>query len=295
MREIRISALIVSLLVFASLFAGCGSSSGSGAAKESTSKESASSASAGQEGIYKDGTYKAKYNMNDVRDWRAFVEITIKGGKIAGARYGYTNDKSEIRSENKSYADGFKKANKVTPKEVFAEFGNRLVKAQDPAKIDVYTGATHSSKNFKELSASALENAKKGDAAEVIVPLYKDGIYKVEYDKFDSHGWKAQVELEVKDGKILNVKYDYINKDGKLKSQDADYKKNMEAVSKTYPEKYIKELQDQLVNKQLIARVDAITGATDSSKNFKALVEYALDEMAEKGDTSPKKIPLPKS
>lgn len=122
----------------------------------------------------------------------------------------------------------------------------------------------------------------------------KDGVYKVAFDNFDSHDWKAQVELEIKDSKIANVKFDYVNKEGKLKSQDAEYKKSMESKSGTYPEKYIKELQDQLIQKQDIAAVDAVTGATSSSNNFKELVKYALDEMAKKGVTGEKTIPLPK-
>jgi major membrane immunogen (membrane-anchored lipoprotein) len=67
----------------------------------------------------------------------------------------------------------------------------------------------------------------------------------------------------------------------------------MEPVSKTYPGKYIPELQQSLLDKQDISSIDAIAGATTSSNDFKALVGFALDEMAKKGDTAPKTIPLP--
>ena len=52
------------------------------------------------------------------------------------------------------------------------------------------------------------------------------------------------------------------------------------------------KLEQQLIQKQVISQVDAISGATSSSNNFTALVEYALDDMAEVGETEPGIIEL---
>lgn len=106
----------------------------------------------------------------------------------------------------------------------------------------------------------------------------KDGVYKAEQPSFDDRGWKGTVEVEVKDGKIANVKFDYVNKDGALKSQDAGYKAAMEPVAKTYPEKAFAELQTALVEKQDVTAVTAIAGATTSSNDFTALVKIALEQ-----------------
>jgi major membrane immunogen (membrane-anchored lipoprotein) len=106
----------------------------------------------------------------------------------------------------------------------------------------------------------------------------KDGVYKAAQDNFDDRGWKATVEVEVKDSKIANVKFDYVNKDGALKSQDAAYKAAMEPVTKTYPEKAFSELQAALVEKQDVAAVTAVAGATTSSNDFTALVKIALEQ-----------------
>jgi major membrane immunogen (membrane-anchored lipoprotein) len=105
----------------------------------------------------------------------------------------------------------------------------------------------------------------------------KDGIYKATQDKADQYGWKGFVEVEVKDGKIAAVKFDYDN-NGALKSQDAAYKAQMEPVSKTYPEKAFAELQTALVEKQDITAVTAVAGATMSSNDFIALVKLALEQ-----------------
>jgi major membrane immunogen (membrane-anchored lipoprotein) len=106
----------------------------------------------------------------------------------------------------------------------------------------------------------------------------KDGVYTAAQENFDDRGWKATVEVEVKEGKIANVKFDYVNKDGALKSQDAGYKAAMEPVSKTYPEKAFAELQASLVEKQDVAAVTAVAGATTSSNDFTTLVKQALDQ-----------------
>jgi major membrane immunogen (membrane-anchored lipoprotein) len=106
----------------------------------------------------------------------------------------------------------------------------------------------------------------------------KDGVYKAAQDNFDERGWKGTVEVEVKDAKIANVKFDYVNKDGALKSQDAAYKAAMEPVTKTYPEKAFGELQVALVEKQDVAAVTAVAGATTSSNDFIALVKIALEQ-----------------
>jgi major membrane immunogen (membrane-anchored lipoprotein) len=146
------------------------------------------------------------------------------------------------------------------------------------------------------MSVGLLSSCSKKEAAETTAPsttapstpttpventttesVYKDGVYKVAFDKFDAHDWKGQVELEIKGDKITNVVFDYVNKDGKLKTKDEAYRAAMEPVSKTYPGKYIPELQQSLLDKQDISSIDAIAGATTSSNDFKALVGFALD------------------
>jgi major membrane immunogen (membrane-anchored lipoprotein) len=103
----------------------------------------------------------------------------------------------------------------------------------------------------------------------------KNGTYKAESEK-DDRGYVASVNIEVKDGKIATVKYDEA-KDGKSKLDDADYNKNMEAKSKTNPIKAFPALEASLVEKQDVAAVDTVTGATNTTNSFKTLAEKALE------------------
>ncbi len=119
----------------------------------------------------------------------------------------------------------------------------------------------------------------------------KDGKYKAEYDKEDTRGWKAFTEIEVKDGKIISANYDYVNKDGKLKSKDAEYNKAMKDKSGTSPAEYSPALGKALVDKQDPSKVDKVTGATHSSDAFKEMAKKLMDEKAKKGDQTTLKLP----
>lgn len=131
------------------------------------------------------------------------------------------------------------------------------------------------------------------DTPKTTAGTLKDGTFKAEASDFDSKGWKPFVEITVKGGKITESKFDYTNKDGKLKTQDADYNKNMLEKSKTNPQKYSPELAKALVDKQDPAKVDTVAGATSSSKNFKELATKAIEEGAKKGSTTVVKVTMP--
>jgi major membrane immunogen (membrane-anchored lipoprotein) len=111
---------------------------------------------------------------------------------------------------------------------------------------------------------------------------YVDGSYKAAYSAFDSHGWKAQIDITIKGDKITVVKFDYINQAGKFKTQDAAYNASMLKVNKTDPALYCPQLSKKLLASQDPSKVDVVTGATDSSNNFKALAAAALGN-AKKG------------
>ncbi len=106
----------------------------------------------------------------------------------------------------------------------------------------------------------------------------KDGSYKAEQDKYDDYGWKGQIAIEVKDGKISSVDFDYVNKDNKLKSEDQGYIKAMEDKTKVNLAKAMTDLEAALVSSQDAAAVNAVSGATSTSNDFKALAENALKD-----------------
>ncbi len=116
---------------------------------------------------------------------------------------------------------------------------------------------------------------------------YKDGVYKAQYQEADDHGWTEYVAITVSGGKITAVDFDALDENGRKKSQDEEYKAAyLGAGYQTYPADYSKKLEESLLSRQDPDRVDAVAGATNSSKSFKDLVKR-LESRMKKGDTSP--------
>jgi len=112
----------------------------------------------------KDGTYE-KTSEPDERGNYATITVVIKGGKITEAEYvEYTPDGP--KDENYGKKDGkienqenYDKAQKAL--EASKTYGDKLVDAQDPSKVDAVSGATSSHKTFVQLANEALADAKK--------------------------------------------------------------------------------------------------------------------------------------
>ena len=103
----------------------------------------------------------------------------------------------------------------------------------------------------------------------------KDNTYKAE-GKVDERGWKPQIEVTIKGGKITDVKYDEVDKNGKMKSTDAEYAKNMSAKTKITPAEAYDKLKKDLIAKQDPAKDDTVAGAPNETNSFKDLAKQAL-------------------
>lgn len=134
------------------------------------------------------------------------------------------------------------------------------------------TSATSAPANAEPAAPSEAPAAEPAPEAKGL----KDGTYTAAQDKYDDYGWKGQITIEVKDGKISSVDFDYVNKDNNLKSQDQGYIKTMEDKTKINLAKAMEELEGKLLEKQDVTAVDAVSGATSTSNDFKALAEAAL-------------------
>lgn len=145
-------------------------------------------------------------------------------------------------------------------------------------------------KDTKESTAASSSVAKTDEKKEeapkkqIAGGELKDGEYTLE-EKNENNDYRATFTMVVKDGKITESKYDNINKDGKSKTEDADYNKMMKEQAKTNPEAFIPELNKGLVEKQKPSEMDVVTGATHSTHSFQMYAEQLINA-AEKGDTA---------
>ncbi len=88
----------------------------------------------------------------------------------------------------------------------------------------------------------------------------------------------------MKDGKITESNYDYLDADGKSKKDDADYNRNMKDKSGVSAKEYIEKYNEELQAKQNPSDVDVVTGATHSYHSFQNYAEQ-LVQVAHNGNT----------
>lgn len=108
---------------------------------------------------------------------------------------------------------------------------------------------------------------------------YKDGSYTGTFTSEGKHPSTFDVNLTIKEGKITEVTATEKGEDGKIKDEHygeggtpETYKMAQDSVAgfKQYPA--------MLIEKQDVDAMDAVTGATNSFKGFKAAVQDALSK-----------------
>lgn len=114
----------------------------------------------------------------------------------------------------------------------------------------------------------------------------QDGTYRAEYKNFDVYGWKDYIEITVEDGEISELVFDAVNMENDtLKSEDENYKTQMEPIVGTYPAKYNADLINQFLESGKISAVDVVAGATQSTGSFKTLLTNIVPNI-KAGDTT---------
>ena len=237
-----------------------------------------------------DGTYTLK-ELNDKNGYHAVFKLTVKDGKITNSAFDNINADGKSKKDDADYNKNMKAKSGVSPKEYLAKFNEELVAKQNPGGIQVVTGATHSFHAFQNYAQQLIQAAQKGDTKEIDInngAALKDGKYTLK-EKNDSNGYHAVFDLTVKDGKVSESNFDYVNAEGKSKKEDADYNKNMKAKSGISAKEYIEKFNEELVTEMgkkdgTPGNIDVVTGATHSFHSF-VLYAQQLVNAAEKGNT----------
>lgn len=254
-------------------------------------KNKKKSADAKTDGTMTDGTYKLEEQNYDDKGWKGFMSIKVKDGKITDANYDYKNKDGKLKSEDADYEKAMKAKAGTGPKEYLKELNDSLVKNQAAGAVEVVSGATHSSDTFINYANQLIQAAQRGDTTTIKInngEKMQDGTYKLEEQNY-SNGYRTVFSMTVKDGKISESDYNYVNKDGQKKTDDADYEKTMKEKAGTGPKEYIPALNESLVDKQEAGEVDTVSGATHSSDQFKIYAAQLINA-AQNGNTSTIKV-----
>ncbi|WP_167628352.1 extracellular electron transfer flavoprotein PplA [Listeria valentina] len=289
----KVAMGLTAVVASSMLLVACGNDNSSSDKKSSndTKQEQKKSADAKTDGTMTDGTYKLEEKNYDDKGWKGFMSIKVKDGKITDANYDYKNKDGKLKSEDADYEKAMKAKVKTGPKEYLKELNDSLVKNQAAGAVEVVSGATHSSDTFINYANQLIQAAQRGDTTTIKInngEKMQDGTYKLEEQNY-SNGYRTVFSMTVKDGKISKSDYNYVNKDGQKKTDDADYEKAMKAKEGTGPKEYIPALNESLVDKQEAGEVDTVSGATHSSEQFKIYAEQLINA-AQNGNTATIKV-----
>lgn len=157
---------------------------------------------------------------------------------------------------------------------IFSSGNKNIAKVDKNGKIT----ALKKGKTVIIVSSAADKKITAKCTVTVSLPIYKDGIY-IGQSVPDQRGNYGKVTLVIKGGRIVSVDFKGYLKDGSVKdenygksSTDENYQKAQTALkgSAVYGPKLV-EVQDP-------AKVDAVSGATNSYNDFKAAVQIALQK-----------------
>lgn len=119
----------------------------------------------------KDGFYTAEAAFFDNYGWKEYVAINVSNNQILTVDYNAKNASGFIKSWDMEYMRTMNAVDKTYPNEYTRTYADELLNRQDPEKVDVVTGATHSHTSFQKLAEAAMQQARTGDETIVYIDL----------------------------------------------------------------------------------------------------------------------------
>lgn len=196
--------------------------------------------------------------------------IVITGCQDPNADSDVSNSNSD-NVENSENVDSKEESEEASVTDKLAKY-KKINMTPEEAFESLYT-------KVETLRAGQLKSLFKRYTEDVKIPTTpkgaKDGVYTVE-SPYDNMGFKHVVTLEIKDEKIVSVKYDEISKEGNGKEEDEEYNKAMKDDAGSCPKEVYPIYREKLMETQDLLGVDAVSGSTYSLYRFNTVASEAL-------------------
>jgi sex pheromone cAD1 len=236
-----------------------------------------------------DGTYTLEEEA-EKNGYKATFSITVKDGKITESNYDNVNAEGKSKTEDEEYQKAMSEKAGTGPKEFIPALNEQFLEKQSAGDLEAVSGATHSSDSFMNYAQQLIQAAQAGDTTTIKIAngaeALTDGEYSLEEKNIGATGWKTVFKMTVKDGKIAESNYNYVNAEGQLKTDDEEYQKMMSEKTGTGPQDFVPALNKAFVEQQGAADIEVVTGATHSWQGFKIYASQLVNT-AQKGDTTP--------
>jgi major membrane immunogen (membrane-anchored lipoprotein) len=119
-----------------------------------------------------DGEYSLVEKNIGSTGWKVTMDITVEDGAITTVDYNYLNAEDQLKTADDEYQELMTEKSGTGPQDYIPALNENLVETQDPAEVDIVTGATHSAQTFKLYAAQLVNAAQKGDTEQIVVDNY---------------------------------------------------------------------------------------------------------------------------
>lgn len=116
-----------------------------------------------------DGSYRIEdLNFGDT-GWKEALEITVVDGEITEATWESKDEDGNDKIDDEDYQETMTNVNELGPQDFIPDLEGQLVDKQDPADVEVVSGATHTSEKFQDYAQQLVEAAEEGNTETIEV------------------------------------------------------------------------------------------------------------------------------
>lgn len=116
-----------------------------------------------------DGEYRIEDENFSENGWKEALEMTVTDGEITDAYWESVNEEGVNKIEDEDYQETMTNVSGLGPQDFIPALENDLVEKQDPADVEIISGATGTAEKFQDYAEQLVDAAKEGNTETITV------------------------------------------------------------------------------------------------------------------------------
>lgn len=116
-----------------------------------------------------DGSYRIEELNFGGSGWKEGLEMTVENGEITDATFESVDEDGNNKIEDDDYQETMTEVSGLGPQDFIPELENAVVESQDPAEIEVVSGATGTSEKVQDYAQQLVNAAEEGNTEAIEV------------------------------------------------------------------------------------------------------------------------------
>lgn len=126
-----------------------------------------------EEVAMEDGLQDGKYRIEDENfsenGWKEALEMTVTDGEITDAYWESINEDGDNKIEDEEYQETMTNVSGLGPQDFIPALEEDLVAKQDPADVEIISGATGTAEKFQDYAKQLVDAAEEGNTETITV------------------------------------------------------------------------------------------------------------------------------